>query len=90
MVKTNPTTSTFAPSCDAVSDNKGNITAHRLPIADVPEGELHAVPPISSAAGVIDGARGGVAIPDEDRDRVKRHLSKYFDKMGDQPPRQAD
>jgi hypothetical protein len=69
------------------ADNKDNFTAHKLPIADVIDGNLKAIPKaISAAAGVIDGARGGVDIPADDVDRVKSHLAKYYDKMGDRPP----
>ena len=39
-----------------------------------------------SAAGVMDGARGGVRIPKGDIPRVKSHLAKYYKKMGDDAP----
>ena len=39
-----------------------------------------------AAAGVMQGARGGVDLPAKDVDRVKSHLAKYYAKMGDEPP----
>ena len=31
----------------------------------------------------MNGARGGVDLPKDDIDRVKSHLAKYYEKMGD-------
>jgi len=39
-----------------------------------------------AAAGIMEGARGGVDLPDDDIDRVKSHLAKYYAKMDDTPP----
>jgi hypothetical protein len=69
------------------ADKKENFTAYKLLIADVINGRLKAVPrAISAAAGVLDGARGGVDIPAKDADRVKSHLAKYYAKLGEQAP----
>ena len=66
------------------AENKDNFPAYKLLIAD---GTLTAVPRGVMAAGnVMQGARGGVDIPDRDRDRVKSHLAKYYKKMDDNPP----
>ena len=68
-------------------DNEDNFTAYKLLIADVVDGRLRAVPrAISAAAGVLQGARGGVDIPGSDADRVRAHLAKYYEKMGETPP----
>lgn len=72
-------------------DNKDNFTAYKLPIADVIDGELTAVPrAVMSAAGVVDGARGGVDVPDDEMGRIKGHLARYYKKMGDTPPWKDD
>ena len=72
------------------ADNKDNFTAYKLLIADVIDGRLTAVPRgVMAAAGVIQGARGGVDIPGSDVDRVKSHLAKYYTKMNDTPPWEA-
>ncbi|CQD05581.1 hypothetical protein BN000_01091 [Mycobacterium europaeum] len=66
---------------------KGNFTAYKLLIADVVDGDLKAVPRGVMAAGAImDGARGGIDLPKTDVDRVKSHLAKYYEKMGEDPP----
>jgi hypothetical protein len=68
-------------------DNQDQFGAYKLPIADVIDGRLKAVPrAIMSAAGVIDGARGGVDIPRSDERRVRSHLKRYYGKMGESPP----
>ena len=69
------------------ADNKDNFTAYKLLIADVIGRKLRAVPRGVLAAGnVMQGARGGVDIPDNDVDRVKSHLAKYYRKMDRTPP----
>jgi hypothetical protein len=69
------------------ADEKGNFGAYKLLIADVVDGKLRAVPrAVMSAAGVVQGARGGVDLPKGDIGRVKSHLAKYYAKMDDSPP----
>lgn len=59
-----------------------NITSYKLPIADVIAGELRAVPrAIYAAAAAIQGARGGVDIPESDIPAVKRHLERYYARL---------
>lgn len=61
----------------------GNFDSYKLPIADVIEGQLTAIPrAVFAAAAVMRGARGGVDIPEEDRDAVITHIDRYYDKMG--------
>jgi hypothetical protein len=69
------------------SDKKDNYTSYKLLIADIVDDELEVVPRAVMAAGAImDGARGGVDLPKNDIDRVKSHLAKYYEKMGEEPP----
>ncbi|WP_433516420.1 hypothetical protein ACQP2T_13135 [Nonomuraea sp. CA-143628] len=69
------------------SDDADEFGAYKLPIADVVGGELKVVPrAVIAAAAVVDGARGGVKIPQGDIERVKNNLAKYYAKMGDTPP----
>jgi hypothetical protein len=73
------------------ADNKDNFTAYKLLIADVVDGKLRAVPRGVMAAGnVMQGARGGVDIPDSDAERVRNHLAKYYAKMDDEAPWERD
>jgi hypothetical protein len=69
------------------SGSKDNFTAYKLLIADVVDGKVRAVPHAIIAAGnVLQGSRGGIDLPTADVDRVKSHLAKYYQKMGDTPP----
>lgn len=59
-----------------------SFTSYKLQVADVVDGELQAVPrAIFAAAGAVQGARGGVSLPDGDVDQVKNHLARYYSKM---------
>lgn len=56
--------------------------SYKLPIADVIDGRLTAVPrALFAAAAVMQGGRGGVDIPDGDRAGVRRTISRYYAKM---------
>ncbi len=69
------------------ADNKDNFAAYKLLICDVVKGKVVAVPRgVMAAGGVMQGARGGIDIPDSDVDRVKSHLAKYYRKMDRTPP----
>jgi hypothetical protein len=73
------------------SENKDNFTGYKLLIADVVNGKLVAVPRgVMSAAGVMQGARGGAELPSGDIDRVKSHLAKYYKKMNETAPWERD
>ena len=72
-------------------DKKDNFTAYKLLIADVIDGDLKAVPRGVMAAGAImDGARGGIDVPQSDVPRIKSHLAKYYKKMDENPPWERD
>jgi hypothetical protein len=69
------------------ADRADDFTGYKLPIADIVDGALKAVPrAIIAAAGVLEGARGGVDVPDSDRPKLRRQLDRYYDKMGETPP----
>jgi hypothetical protein len=69
------------------ADAKENFTGYKLLIADVIGGDLKAVPRgVFAAAAVMQGSRGGVNVPDRDRDRIKSHLAKYYAKLDETPP----
>ena len=73
------------------ADNKDNFTAYKLLIADVVDGRLKAVPRgVMAAAAVTQGSRGGVDLPQKDRDRVRSHLAKYYAKWGEDAPWERD
>jgi len=58
------------------------LAAYKLPITDVIDGTLTAVPKgVFAAAAAVQGARGGVDIPESDMARVRSHLSRYYKKL---------
>jgi hypothetical protein len=68
-------------------DKPDNFTSYKLLIADVVDGKLKVVPRAVMAAGnIMQGARGGIDMPKKDVDATKKHLAKYYEKMGDEPP----
>jgi hypothetical protein len=68
-------------------DKPENFTSYKLLIADVVDGSLKVVPRgLMAAANVVQGGRGGVDLPKEDIERVRNHLAKYYDKIGETPP----
>lgn len=74
---------------DAPNDDE--YGAYKLLIADVVDGRLVAVPRgVMAAANVVQGARGGLDIPEDDVPRVKGHLARYYEKMGDTAPWDQD
>src|SRR5579859_3436176 len=59
-----------------------NYGDYKLPHADVVDGKLMTVPKaIFAVAAVLDGGRGGVDIPDADKEKVKAAVDKYYAKM---------
>jgi len=73
------------------AEHDDTFGAYKLLIVDIIDGRPHAVPhAIRSAAGVMEGARRGIDVPDDERDRIKAHLARYYEKMGDRPPWTAD
>ena len=69
------------------AEKKDNFTAYKLLVADVVDGTLVAVPRgVFAAAAVMQGSRGGVDLPDEDRDRVRCHLATYYARLDETPP----
>lgn len=69
------------------ADKQENFTAYKLLVADVVDGSLKAVPAAVMAAGnVMQGGRGGVDLPREDIEPVKRHLERYYAKMNETAP----
>jgi len=58
------------------------LGSYKLPIADVIDGELKAVPRgVFAAAAALGGARGGVAMPEDEVAAARTHLAKYYKKL---------
>lgn len=63
------------------------LGGYKLPFADVVDGELVAIwRGIVAAMAALNGARGGVDIPEEDREDVYEHIVKYYEKVGQEAP----
>lgn len=73
---------------DEAAENK---TAYKLPFAEVIEGRLKAVPRgVFSVAQVLEGARGGVDLPDHVKAAIRRKVAHYYHALGEDPPWQAN
>ncbi|MCP4553428.1 MAG: hypothetical protein GY834_15615, partial [Bacteroidetes bacterium] len=69
------------------TENDDTFGAYKLPIANVFDGTLKAVPKgIFSAAGAVQGARTPVSIPENEISGVKTNLNKYYKKMDKESP----
>ena len=63
------------------------FASYKLPFTDIIDGALTAIPRgVFAAAAAMQGARGGVDIPEGDRAGVERHIERYYDKMGLESP----
>lgn len=58
--------------------NADQFTAYKLPFADIINGKPHVIPAaISAIQGALSGARGGVDIPDADKQRIQEFVTAY-------------
>jgi len=69
------------------ADNQESKSGYKLPIARMYGNELRVVfRAVSAAMAALNGARGGVDIPDSDRQKVYEVISKYYVEFDKQPP----
>jgi len=65
--------------------NADNFSAYKLPFVDIVEGRAVAVPRgIFAVAAAMQGARGGLDVPEADMGPLRRHVTRYYQKMRDQ------
>lgn len=58
--------------------NADQFTAYKLPFADIINGKPHVIPAaISAIQGALSGARGGVDIPDAEKQRIQDFVTAY-------------
>ena len=67
------------------SKNHDDFSGYKLQIADVVDGVLTAVPRAIFAAAA-SGTKGGVNIPEDDRDEVIANIERYYAKMDLESP----
>lgn len=71
--------------CDGAES--GLFGSYHLPIADVIDGVLKAVPRgILAAAAAIQGADGGRAVPDANKTDIRANLGRYYKRLNLTPP----
>ena len=69
------------------SNDPENFGSYKLPYADIVDGKLTAIwKGVVAVVAAVKGARGGVDIPDQDKDKVLKHMQKYYDKAGKEFP----
>jgi hypothetical protein len=62
--------------------NENNFYAYKLPIADVIDGQMYVIPrAIFAATAALRGARGGVEIPEADKQSIISNIERYYEKM---------
>ena len=73
-------------------DKERTKAGYKLPIAKMYNGKLSVFfRGIKAAMGAVNGARGGVEIPEADRKGVYNVIQKYYDKFGEvAPPMRSD
>ncbi|HLL35587.1 MAG TPA: type IV toxin-antitoxin system AbiEi family antitoxin domain-containing protein, partial [Streptomyces sp.] len=60
------------------------LAAYKLGFADVIDGQLRIIPGgVFAAASVLQGGRGGVDIPDSDRNQVRDRVERLYDRLAE-------
>lgn len=68
-------------------ENADKQGGYKLPFADVIDGNLKAVwKGVAAAMAALNGARGGLNIPDEDKAGVYAQIKKYYAKFDEEAP----
>ena len=68
-------------------EHKENVTAYKLPHHYVENGDIKTVwRGVTAAMAALLGARGGVAIPENEKEAVYNHLAKHYKDHGTEPP----
>ena len=68
-------------------ERKEELTAYKLPFVYIVDGKPKACKrAIMAIAAVLQGARGGVQIPEKDKEKIKKVVEHYYKKWNDVPP----
>ena len=77
----------YDPGEDAEHDPPRQKGAYKLPHHELVDGRLKVVwRGVVAAMTVVNGARGGVDIPDRDRRKAYDHLAAHYREFGEEPP----
>jgi len=64
-----------------------SFESYQLPVCDVEDGEMQLVPrAVFTARAMLDGAKGGIELPEEDRAAVEATVNELYDRMSLDPP----
>jgi hypothetical protein len=75
------------PNEDPEHDPPQEKGAYKLPHHELIDSELRVVwRGVVAAMTVVNGARGGVDIPDTDRRKVYDHLARHYEEFDEEPP----
>jgi hypothetical protein len=77
----------YDPDADPAHDPPREKGAYKLPHHELVDGRLKVVwRGVVAAMTVVNGARGGVDIPDRDRRKVYDHLAQHYRTFDEEPP----
>jgi HK97 family phage prohead protease len=69
------------------AEKSGIFGSYKLPYVASVDGKLHVIPrAIFAIRAALGGARGGVDIPDADKNKIKTRINKYYKLMGKDEP----
>ena len=69
------------------SSDAKNFDSYKLPYVYVVDGQFKIIPKaLSAIAGSLSGARGGLDIPEADKETIKSYIERYYKKMGKDSP----
>lgn len=69
------------------AEDRENFGAYKLPHHDVRDGELVVHKGgVQAAAAALQGARGGVDIPERDLEAVRRHIARHYHQWDEKAP----
>lgn len=64
-----------------------DFTAYKLPVCDVVDGDLAVIPrAVFAARAALEGARGGVDMPEDERPKVEATINALYERMDMDPP----
>lgn len=79
------------PAEDPQNDPPQEKGAYKLPHHELVDGRLQVVwRGVVAAMTVVNGARGGVDIPEPDRRKVYQHLAAHYRQFDEEPPELKD
>lgn len=69
------------------SDDPENFGSYKMPVLDIFGGDAKVVwKAVVSALGAVQGARGGVDVPEEEKDSILQRLKSHYEQFGKEWP----